>query len=172
LKEAVPNLRRVAVLSNPNNPTVALEIEAMRKAALALALELAILSGERSKLEASLAAIATAALDGLVITDDAIFFSIVPRLASLAIQSRLPNICGLGGQFVRQGGLMSYSANWFEAGRRAAHQVARILNGAHPADLPIDQTTGFALAINLKTARQLGLTIPGPLLARADEVIE
>src|SRR5215469_391462 len=172
LKEAVPNLQRVAVLWNPNNPTVALEIEAMRKAAPALALELAIFSGERSKLEASLAAIATAALDGLVITDDASFDSIAPRLASLAIQSHLPNICGLGGQFVQQGGLMAYSANWFEAGRRAAHQVARILNGAHPADLPIDQTTGFALAINLKTAKQLGLTIPGPLLARADRVIE
>jgi putative tryptophan/tyrosine transport system substrate-binding protein len=119
-----------------------------------------------------MAAIGAAALDGLVITDDALFESIGQRLALFAATRRLPTIAGIGRVFAQQGGLMSYAANFFEVGRRAAGQVDRILRGARPADLPIDQATEFRFTINLKTAQELGLRIPASLLARADEVIE
>jgi putative tryptophan/tyrosine transport system substrate-binding protein len=138
---------------------------------LVLGLELTALSAQPAEIEASLAALATASLDGFVVSDDPFLETMVPRLITLAAERGLPALYGFSAS-VKQGGLMSYSANFFDLWRRAAGYVDRILKGARPADLPIQQATNFALRINLKTARALGLEIPPMLLARADEVIE
>ena len=97
--------------------------------------------------------------------------SLIPRIVARAAQSRMPTIYGIS-TAVRQGGLMSYSADSFELWRRAAGYIDRILKGAKPGDLPIEQATAIKFAINLKTAKALGIEIPQMLLASADEVIE
>jgi putative ABC transport system substrate-binding protein len=171
LKEMVPNLHRVAVLWNPENPTVARQKEKLQELAPGLGVELLALSGRPSEIDASLARMATATPDGLVVCDDGAFYTIAQRLILFASERRLPTISGLS-NLVGRGGLMSYSANFFQVGRRAASQVDRILKGAHPSDLPIDQATDFSLHINLNAAKLLGRTISPSLLARADEVIE
>ena len=171
LKEALPNLHRVAVLWNPDNPSMAAEMERMRKVAPGLGLELTAFSARPAEIDASLAAVANAASEGLVIPDDPFFHSIGTRLVAFAAERRLPAIYGVG-DHVRQGGLMSYSSNLFDVGRRAAVYVDRILKGARPSDLPIEQATEFSLRINLKTAKALGIEMPPSLLTRADEVIE
>ena len=109
--------------------------------------------------------------EGLVVPDDPFLHSIGPRLVAFAAERRLPAIYGIG-EHVRQGGLMSYSSSLFDVWRRAAGYVDRILKGARPADLPIEQATEFSLRINLKTAKALGIEMPPSLLTRADEVIE
>jgi putative tryptophan/tyrosine transport system substrate-binding protein len=108
---------------------------------------------------------------GFIVCDDPFLESILPRLILLAAERGLPAIYGFSNA-VKQGGLMSYSADFFELWRQAAGYVDRILKGARPADLPIEQATKFALRINLKTAKALGLDVPPMLLATADEVIE
>ena len=119
-----------------------------------------------------MSAIAAAASEGLVVGDDSAFEVIQPKLLQFAQERHLPTIGGLGDTFVYIGGLMSYSCNYYEVGRRVADQVDRILKGAHPSNLPIDQATEFLLKLNLRTAKELGVTMPTALLARADEVIE
>ena len=171
LKEVLPNLHQVAVLSNPDNPSIAAEMERMRKVAPALGLELTAFSARPAEIDASLAAIANATPEGLVIPDDPFFHSIGPRLVAFAAERRLPAIYGIG-DHVRQGGLISYSSSLFDVWRRAAGYVDRILKGARPSDLPIEQAIEFSLRINLKTAKALGIEMPPSLLARADEVIE
>jgi putative ABC transport system substrate-binding protein len=171
LKEAVPRLHRVTVLWNPDNPVIAREVEQMRQAADRLNLELAAFPGRAIEIDSSLAAIAGAGFEGLIIADDAFLDTIAPRIGAFAIEHRLAAIAGFGHR-VREGLLMSYSVNFIAIGRRAAGYVDRILKGARPADLPVEQATEFALRINLKTAKALGLEIPPSLLARADEVIE
>jgi putative ABC transport system substrate-binding protein len=171
LIEAAPKVHRVAVLSNPDNAALAKEVAQMRDAARALALDLSTLSARPPEIEASLAAIVPASVDGFVVSDDSFLATILPRLIALAADRGLPAIYGFG-DAVKQGGLMSYSANIFELWRQAAGYIDRILKGAHPADLRIEQATKFALNINLKTARALGLNVPPTLLAIADEVIE
>jgi putative ABC transport system substrate-binding protein len=167
LKEAVPNLHKVAVVDNH-----ARQIDELRKAAPVLGLELEILSGMPSDMEKSMSAIAAAAPDGLVVGDDGAYEPIQPQLLQFAQERHLPTIGGLGDTFVYIGGLMSYSCNYYEVGQRVADQVDRILKGAHPSDLPIDQATEFLLKLNLRTAKELDVTMPASLLARADEVIE
>jgi putative ABC transport system substrate-binding protein len=107
----------------------------------------------------------------LVVADDAVFTTHRARIAALALKSRLPTVCGIR-DLVEVGGLMAYGPHYGDLYRRAATQVHKILTGAKPADLPIEQPTRFELVINLKTAKALGLTIPPSVLARADEVIE
>jgi putative tryptophan/tyrosine transport system substrate-binding protein len=136
LTEAVPKLHRVAVLWNPENPSVARQIERMRESAPVLGLELTALSAQPAEIEASLAALATASLDGFVVSDDPFLETMVPRLITLAAERGLPALYGFSAS-VKQGGLMSYSANFFDLWRRAAGYVDRILKGARPADLPI-----------------------------------
>ena len=167
LKEAVPNLNKVAVVIN--HPR---QIDELRKTAPALGLELRMFSGMPSDIEESMAAIAANAVDGLVVADDPAFEPIQPKLLQFAHERHLPTIGGLGDTFVYVGGLMSYSGNFYEVGRRIADQVDRILKGAHPSNLPIDQATEFLLKLNLRTAKELGVTMPTALLARADEIIE
>jgi putative tryptophan/tyrosine transport system substrate-binding protein len=171
LKEAVPKVRRVAVLWNPENPGSAHQIGRMQEMSGALGLDLTALSVRPVDVETSLRAIATASFDGLVVTDDPLLEPLIPRLVALTAERRLPALYAFSTS-VQQGGLMSYSANFFELWRRAAGYVDLILKGAHPADLPIQQATEVALSINLKTAKALALDIPPSLLARADEVIE
>jgi putative tryptophan/tyrosine transport system substrate-binding protein len=171
LMEVAPKLRRVAVLWNPDNPTAARQVERIREAARALTLDLTALSTRPTELEASIAALVPADIDGFVVSDDPFLETIMPRLIALAAERRLPALYGFS-IAVKQGGLMSYSADFFDLWRQAGGYVDRILKGARPADLPIEQATQFTLKINLKTAKALGLTAPLTLQAAADEVIE
>ena len=107
----------------------------------------------------------------MIVNDNPSLLPQVPRIVALVAQSRTPTLYGFS-VAARQGGLMGYSANFFEVGRRLAYYVDRILKGARPGDLPIEQPTQFVLAVNLKTAKALGIDIPPMLLAAADEVIE
>jgi putative ABC transport system substrate-binding protein len=171
LKEATPNLRRVAALWTPDNPGFSRYTERARTAAQALMLDLTILSAQPEALETSLAAITAANFDGYVVPDEPFLETIMPRRITLAAERRLPAIFGFSAA-VRHGALMSYSADFFTLWREAAGYIDRILKGALPADLPIEQATKVSLKINLKTAKALGIELPPTLLASADEVIE
>jgi putative ABC transport system substrate-binding protein len=170
LKEVEPQkIRRVAALWNPDNPAVAKQVEQLRRAAPGLGIELSVFPARANEIEASLAAISSAGVDGLVLTDDGYLTTLGDRLATFASEHRIPTLAGFR---VREGILMSYSVDSRTVGRRAADYVGRILKGARPADLPVEQIREFALRINLKTAKSLDLTIPFSLVAGADEVIE
>jgi putative ABC transport system substrate-binding protein len=171
LKEAVPRVRRVAVLSNPDNSGTAGQIKRVQDAAPTLGVDMMILSVRPADVESSLAALGMAGFDGLVVTDDPLLEPLIPRLIALTANHRLPAIYAFSNS-AQQGGLMSYSANFFKLWHRAAGYVDSILKGARPAELPVEQATEVTLSINLKTAKALGLTLPEPLLARADELIE
>ena len=171
LREVVPAARRVAIVWNPDNPGTVNQSKLMREAAPGLGLELTALSTRPADVEDSLAALVTASFDGFVVTDDPLIEPLLARLIALAAERRLPAIYAFG-EAVKQGGLMAYSADFFKLWQRAAGYVDRILKGARPAELPIEQATEVTLNVNLKTAKTLGLAIPEALLARADEVIE
>ena len=171
LKEALPKLHRVAVLWNPDNPSIVLEMARLQIAARTLSLELEAFSGKPKDLELSFAAIANGGSDGLVVTTDASLEPSTPLIIAFAAERRLPAIYPFS-TAVQQGGLMSYSADFFKLWRIGAGYVDRIIKGEKPADLPIEQPTAVALKINLKTARALGIAVPPTLLALADEVIE
>jgi putative ABC transport system substrate-binding protein len=172
LKDASPTLRRIAVLWSPDSPVLAREIERMRKAASSLELDVTAFSARPEEIDARLGAIATARPDGLVVCDAPLSFSIRPRLIAFAARYRLLTLYAGSAAYARQGGLMSHSANFSGLWRHAAGYVDRILKGARPSELPIEQSMGFLLLINLKTAKALGLAIPQSLLLRADEVIQ
>jgi putative ABC transport system substrate-binding protein len=171
LKEAAPKVRRVAMLWNPDNLGTINQSKRMQETASILGVQLIALSVRPAEIENSLAALKTGNLDGLVVTDDPLLEPLLPRLIALTAEHRLPAIYAFSDS-VQRGGLMSYSANFFKLWRRTAGYVDRILKGAHPAELPIEQATEVALNINLKTAKALGIVIPEALLARADAVIE
>jgi putative ABC transport system substrate-binding protein len=171
LKEATPNLRRIAALWTSDNPGFSRYTERARAAAQALRLDLTILSAQPEVLETSLAAITPANFDGFVVPDDPFLETIMPRLITLAAERKLPAIYGFSAA-VRHGALMSYSADFFTLWREAAGYIDRILKGVLPADLPIEQATKVSLKINLKTAKALGIELPPTLLASADEVVE
>lgn len=171
LKEAAPKVRHVAMLWNPDNLGIVNQRKRVQETALTLGLELTTLSVRPADIESSLAALGRADIDGLVVTDDPLLEPLLPRLIALTAERRLPAIYAYSGS-VQQGGLMSYSANFFKLWRRTAGYVDRILKRAHPADLPVEQATEVALNINLKTANALGLVIPEALVARAEAVIE
>jgi len=159
MKEAVPKLDRVAVLWNSDNPAGGNEVEHIREAARALGLDLTDFSVRPGDVEASFAAIANASFGGLLVTTDALLETLTPRIIAFTAERRLPAIYPFS-DAVQQGGLMSYSADFFAIWQRAASYVDRILKGARPADLPIEQATALALKINLKTAKALGLNLP------------
>lgn len=171
LKELLPNLHRVAVLWNPDNPSLLREIEQMQTAARTLGIELTAFSANLRDIEASLSAVSNGGYEGLVVTTDPFLEPYTDRIIALAAERRLPAIYPFS-VAVQQGGLMSYSADLFVMWRRAASYVDRILKGERPGDLPIEQPTAVALKINLKTAKALGLTVPPALIVAADEVIE
>ena len=171
LKEAVPRLRRVAVLVNPDDPGTAPILRAMALTATSLKLELQLFEARGpSEFERAFAAMAQRRSEALVTMNDPMLMSNAGGLAALAAQRRLPSV-GFK-EFAQAGGLMAYGVDFPGLYRHAAVFVDKILKGAKPADLPVEQATKFELVINLKTAKAFGLTIPPSLLMRADEVIE
>jgi len=172
LKETVPKVRRVAVLSNPANPSHALAIENVIVAARAVGVQLQLLeAGGPNEFDNAFAVMARDRAEALLVVLDPFFGFHRARLSHLAAKSRLPAMYG-SREYPEVGGLMSYGADFRHNFRRSATYVDKILKGAKPADLPIEQPTKFELVINLKTAKVLGLTIPPLLLLRADQVIE
>ena len=171
LKEVVPKVSRVAVLGNPSNPGTTSQVQAAGAAAQALGLQLQLMEArDPSDLEHAFEAMKRARVDAVLVLVDAMFGSQRERIARLAIQHRLPAVSGLT-RHAHAGDLLAYGASRVDVYRRAATYVDKILKGAKPADLPVEQPTKFELVINLKTAKALGLTIPPSLLARADQVI-
>jgi putative ABC transport system substrate-binding protein len=168
LKETVPKVRRVAVLSNPANPSHALAIESVIVAARAAGVQLQLLEARGpNEFDNAFAAMARERAGALLVM---LGFHRA-RLSDLAAKSRLPAMYG-SREYPEAGGLMSYGANFRHSFHRSATYVDKILKGAKPADLPIEQPAKFELVINLKTAKLLGLTVPPSLLLRADQVIE
>jgi putative tryptophan/tyrosine transport system substrate-binding protein len=172
LKETVPKIRRVAILSNPANAYHQLAIREVNVAARSLGVQLQLLEARGpNEFDGAFAAMAKERVGALLVLSDAMLNSHRTRLADLAARSRLPAAYGVR-ESVEAGGLMSYGPSFLDFYRRSAAYVDKILKGAKPADLPVEQPTKFELVINLKTAKALGLTVPDTLLARADEVIE
>ena len=171
LREAAPSLSRVAVLSNPANPTHAPRLRAAAIAAQELRVHLEPIEARTpAELDKAFARMMRARVGGVLVLSDPMFNADARRLAQLASTSGLPAIHGFR-MSVDAGGLMSYGPDFRDLFYRAAAYVDKILKGAKPGDLPIEQPTKFELVINLKTAKALGLTIPPSLLLRA-EVIE
>ena len=170
LRELVPKLRRVAVLWNPSNPTNPIQLKGAEVVARTLGLQLqpAPVEGP-SDFDAAFKVVRGA--DGLLLLNSPLFTTHPSPLARLAARSRLPAISELR-VFAEAGGLMSYGAHFPDIYRRTATYVDKILKGAKPADLPVEQPTKFEFVINSRTAKALGLTIPRSLLLRADQVIE
>jgi putative tryptophan/tyrosine transport system substrate-binding protein len=171
LRDVVPNLRRLAVLTNESNPVNRREAEELQAAAHALGVEVAPLDVRRADDIAPAFAALDGRAEGLYVTADLLFFNNKLTISTLALKARLPDMHGLREEVV-EGGLLSYGASFPDLFRRAAELVDKILRGAKPGDLPVEQPTKFDLVVNLKTAKALGLTIPETFLTRADEVIE
>jgi putative ABC transport system substrate-binding protein len=171
LREVLPGLRRLAILVNVGNPIHVLEIDEVHEAARTLGVEVATLEIRRTEDIAPAIEAGKAGADALYVVGDALFNANRARINILAAGARLPTMY-LQRELVEAGGLISFGPNYQDLFRRAAGYVDKILRGAKPADLPVEQPTKFDLVINLITARALGLTVPATLLARADEVIE
>ena len=172
LKEIVPRLSRVAVLGNSNEPANPKTLKEIELAAGAFGVQLQPLDVLGPKdIETAFRAATKAHADALVVLASAVLADHRTQIANLALKSRLPAIY-YSSQFVEAGGLMSYGTSFTDLSRRAATYVDKILKGAKPADLPVEQPTKFELIINLKAAKQIGLTIPPNVLARADKVIK
>jgi putative tryptophan/tyrosine transport system substrate-binding protein len=172
LKEAAPKASRVAVLWNPDTPWHTTMLRQLHDAAPSLRLELVpVAVYGPPDFETAFTAIARARMDGILLANNPVFSAHLKKLVELMSKSRLP-VVSSSREWVVTGGLMSYGPVYAEMFRRAAVYVDKILKGAKPADLPIEQPTKFELVINVKTAKALGLTIPPSLLARADQVIE
>jgi len=172
LKEAVPRAMRIAVLWNPNNPWHPLAVKGAEAAARSLAVQLQIVEARSAEeFERAFEAMTRKRAGAVLVLADPLTAFHRTRLAELAIKRHLPGMFGTRA-YAEAGGLMSYWAHQADLDRRVASYVDRILKGAKPADLPIEQPTKFELVINLKTAKALGLTIPPSLLGRADAVIQ
>ena len=170
LREAVPRVTRVAVLSNPANPSSAVDFNAIRDAANVLKLELQLLEARsQAEFRQAFSAMAQRRIEAIVVLTDTLFRSNAVEISDLAIKQRLP----LAGpkEFAAAGGLIGYGYDPVELYRHAAYFVDRLLKGAKPGDLPIEQATKFDLVINLKTAKALGIKVPQSLLVRANDVI-
>jgi putative ABC transport system substrate-binding protein len=172
LREVLPRASRFALLLDTGNPTSRLVAEQMLGAAKTLGVLLHVQEVRSAgELENAFATIARERAAGLIIVDSPPFFPERSRLAKLALKHRLPMLVGAK-EYVEAGGLIGFGTDFPQLFRRAAEYVDKILKGAQPANLPMEQPTKFELAINLKTAKALGLTLPPSLLARADRVIE
>jgi ABC-type uncharacterized transport system substrate-binding protein len=171
LRELVPRLSRLAILTNISNPSNILEREEVRTMARALGVEVITLEIRRAEdIPPAFETLKNGA-DALYIPPDPLVISELNRINALVLSARLPTMHG-SGEYVEAGGLMSYGPNFPDLFRRAADYVDKILRGAKPGDIPVEQPTKFDLVINLTTAKALGLTIPESFLLRADEVIE
>jgi len=172
LKETVPKITRLAILSNPTNPFTSLALKETERWAGNLKLSVRLFSASTpDEIEKAFVAASKERVGGFVVVPDAMFLAQRVRLAELAAKHRLPAIYGIR-DHAESGGLMAYAASRPEIFRRAATYIDKILKGAKPGELPIEQPTKFELVINMKTAKALGLTIPNSILVRADRVIE
>ena len=172
LRELVPSLARVAVLYNPEDRNKESEYKESQEAASGLKLTLhAYEARSLIEIDRAYARMADDHAQALIIFADVLTVAYQKKLADLALENRLPAMFGFR-EFVDMGGLISYGSSLPGLWRRAASYVDKILRGASPGDLPIEQPTRFELVVNLKTAKTLGLEIPATLLVHADEVIE
>jgi putative ABC transport system substrate-binding protein len=172
LKEAAPGISRVAVLWDPRIAFSARAWREIQEPARQLGISLRSLElHSNSEVDAVLARAVESKDNGLFALQGPIFVVNEKRIADFAVKHRLPSISHLP-EFVRHGGLLSYGADRADLFRRAATYVDKVLKGARPADLPVEQASKFQLVVNLKTAKALGLAMPQSILARADEVIE
>ena len=170
LREIVPNLRRLAILRNSSNPLVSLESGAVQSAARILGIETVSPEFRRAEDIPSAIEALKGNADGLYVCVDPLMIANRARINTLALAARLPVVHSYRDNLGE--GLISHGPDLLDLYRRAAGLVDKILRGAKPADLPVEQATKFELVINLKTAKALGLTVPPTLLGRADEVIE
>jgi putative ABC transport system substrate-binding protein len=172
LKELLASLARVAVLSNPTNPFCVVAVERARVAAQALHLDVEVIEAEGERgLDNAFVKLSRQRPDAVLTVADPFLTSQRTRIATFMIENRLPSMYTYR-EDVLAGGLISYATNYYDIFRRAAILTDKVLKGAKPADLPIQQPIKFELIINLKTAKALGIEFPPMLLARADEVIE
>ena len=172
LREAVPDATRVAVLANPASPYTAPFLKERDSASRALGFQLRVHEADApEKLERAVAAMASERAEALLVLTDVMFIDQRRRIVELVNKSRLPAVYGER-EFVAVGGLMFYGASLVGMYQRAATFADRILKGAKPADLPVEQPTTLELALNLRTAKSIGITIPATILARADHVME
>lgn len=172
LKDTIPKLRRVAILSNPDNAYHQLALREANVAAQPLGLQLQRVEARApNQFDGAFAAMAREGAEALLVLSDIMFNDTRSGLADLAARNRIPAIHGVR-ETVEAGGLLSYGPSFLDFYRRSATFVDKILKGDKPSDLPVEQPTKFELVINLKTAKALGLTVPPTLIARADEVIE
>ena len=172
LRDLIPGLRRLAIMANVGNSASVLEMREVQAAARTIGLEVTILEIRRAEDIAPAFEELKARADALYVCVDTILFSHRIRVNTLALSARLPTMLSVSREYVEAGGLMSYGPNFVDLFRRAGDYVDKILHGAKPGNIPVEQPTKFDLVINLTTAKALGLTIPPTLLARADEVIE
>ena len=173
LKEAVPKISRVLVLAYLADPIAPLQVKALKETAPSLGVTLQVQDIRTADdLPAAFEAGAKEGAEGLIVGAESIFFVLRAQVSELAARYRLPAMYPFSTQVTDAGGLMAYDIDIADLQRHAAIYVDRILKGAKPADLPVEQPTEFEFVINLKTATALGLTIPATLLASADEVIE
>jgi putative tryptophan/tyrosine transport system substrate-binding protein len=172
LKETFPKISRVVALWNPANPVFqAIQRKEAEVAARALGVQLHILEARvPDEIDRAFTAMATEHMKALLLLNDPIFFAQRKRLAELSVKHRVASVSGTL-EYAEAGGLMAYGPSFRDMYARAAAYVDRILKGTKPAELPVEQPTKFELVINLKTAKQIGLTIPPNVLARADRVI-
>jgi putative ABC transport system substrate-binding protein len=172
LKQFVPRASRVAFLRDPDNRSSALSLRAGESVAKSLGVVLqGVNARNSSELQAAFMAIKRDRADAVILGENTLFLAHRRRIAELAIEHRLPMMVPAK-EFALAGALLSYGTDYLDMFRRAALYVDKILKGAKPGDLPVEQPTRFELVINLKTAKALGLTIPQSLLGRADEVIQ
>jgi putative tryptophan/tyrosine transport system substrate-binding protein len=171
LRQVLPGLRRLAVLGNAAYPAAILEMSELQATARKLGLEVETLAVRTAEDIATAIETLKGRADALYVSPDSLTATNSIRIGALALKAQLPTIHGVR-EFVEDGGLMSYGPNLTDLFRRAGDYVDKILRGAKPSELPIEQPTKFELVINLKTAKALGVAVPEALLVRADEVIE
>ena len=172
-KEAVPGISRVGVLWNSDNPVAGIGFKEYETAAHALKIKLQSLEvrGPNADVDAAFHATAKGRVNALITVRDAVLIGYQKRIADFAIKNRLPSMSE-SSRYVEAGGLMSYATNDADQYRRAAYYVDRILKGTKPADLPVEQPMKFEFVINLRTAKQIGVTIPQWTLMKADRVLQ
>jgi putative ABC transport system substrate-binding protein len=172
LRGVIPNLSRIAVLINPSNPSDSLILEQISGAAFSSGVKVVpVEAGTAAEIEAAFVAMARARVEAAIVTADPLFDVQRDQIARLAVKNRLPTICS-NSEATEAGGLMSYGQDLTDQYRRAATYVDKILKGAKPSELPVEQPLVLELVVNRKTAKALGLALPKELLLRADRVID
>ena len=164
MREIIPHLRRLAIIGDAGFLQAALEMREVKDAASTFGIEITPLEVRRS--EDIAPALEGLQADALYVIGTALLTSNVPIIITLALSARLPTMFGAS-EYVAQGALISYAPNFPDLFRRSAEYVDKVLRGAKPGDLPVEQPTKFDLAVNLKTAKAIGVTVPGIVLARA-----